>query len=583
MADVQALMQRVDQAIAAADYDAAEHDLAEILREDPDNVDARHGMALAFYHRRDYAAAEGWIDAAIARAPDNPILFSTRGSLLMALDRLDDAARCFETVARLAPSAVDALCNLGVVREKQGRLSDAVAVYRLALERRPDYAIAAFNLGVVLQELGQIEAAAGAYRQALAIAPTMADASFNLGTLHERQGALDQAFAEYERTVTIRPNFPAAFYNMGVVRERQGRAEEAAALYQQAGRDPVLAASAAFNLGCLRRGQARNEEAGAAFHDALAAAPGWAEARLNLERLQLIELGATPYERLADDKLIDAYRYAIRAAVTPDSSVLVLEAGLGLLPMMAAQAGARSVVACESNPALAAAARDIITANGFAGRIHLVAKPSHMLVLGHDLPEPADVVIIGWFPEDPLGNELAEQLDHVRSALLAPGGLVMPGSITLHAALVEAPDIRRRFPAGMVHGFDLGLLNANRASLVQPVDLTQLNHRALSQPAAILSLALDQPLPAPSSRAVRITATASGTIHGVVSWFDLDLVGGITLSSGELRPHNAWRQLAHFLPLDIAVEAGDKLLLTVSQGRHTVGFPRVEHEERGHG
>src|SRR6185312_4320792 len=341
---------------------------------------------LVAYHRKDYAAAQSWIGEAIERAPENPVLFSTRGNILVALERLDEAALCFETVNRLNPAAVDALCNLGVVRERQGRLEDAVAVYRLALERRPDYAIAAFNLGVVLQELGQTGPAVAAYKLALTIAPNMADAAFNLGTLHERQDALDDAFVCYEQAVGIRPHFPAAFYNMGVVRERQGRGEEAAVFYQQARRDPGLAASAAFQ-------------------DALIAAPGWAEARLNLDRLRLAELGMQPYDRLADDKRIDAYDYAIRAAVNADSSVLVLGAGLGLVPMLAARAGARSVVACEPNPALAAAAREIIAANGFAGRIHLVAKPSRLLLLGHDLSEPADVVVLGAIDDNPLRSE----------------------------------------------------------------------------------------------------------------------------------------------------------------------------------
>ena len=583
MPDLAAQMNRVDQAIAAAEYDVAERELATILQEDPENVDARHGMALVAYHRKDYAAAQSWIGEAIERAPENPVLFSTRGNILVALERLDEAALCFETVDRLNPAAVDALCNLGVVRERQGRLEDAVAVYRLALERRPDYAIAAFNLGVVLQELGQTGPAVAAYKLALTIAPNMADAAFNLGTLHERQDALDDAFACYEQAVGIRPHFPAAFYNMGVVRERQGRGEEAAVFYQQARRDPGLAASAAFNLGCLRRGQAREEEAAAAFQDALIAAPGWAEARLNLDRLRLAELGMQPYDRLADDKRIDAYDYAIRAAVNADSSVLVLGAGLGLVPMLAARAGARSVVACEPNPALAAAAREIIAANGFAGRIHLVAKPSRLLLLGHDLSEPADVVVLGAIDDNPLGEDLGEQLDHVRGALLAAGGLVIPASITIKAALIETPDLRRLFPAATVRGFDFGLLDAQRASLRQPVDLRRLPHRALSQAIEVLSLALDQPLPDPSTRGLSITATADGTVHGVVSWFDLDMLGGITLSSGEVRPHNVWRQIAHFLPQDLPVRAGDRLVLSLSHSRHAISFPHVAREASRHG
>ena len=122
--DRAAQMNRVDQAIAAAEYDAAERELAAILQEDPANVDARHGMALVAYHRKELAAAESWIAEAIDRAPENPVLFSTRGNILVALERLDEAAHCFETVSRLNPKAGCAF---------------AVAIARLT-DRRPAFA-----------------------------------------------------------------------------------------------------------------------------------------------------------------------------------------------------------------------------------------------------------------------------------------------------------------------------------------------------------------------------------------------------------------------------------------------------------
>jgi type III protein arginine methyltransferase len=63
-----------------------------------------------------------------------------------------------------------------------------------------------------------------------------------------------------------------------------------------------------------------------------------------------------------------AYRQAIEATVA-GKRVLDIGTGSGLLAMMAAKAGAAHVYACESQPLLAATAREIVAANGFSDRI----------------------------------------------------------------------------------------------------------------------------------------------------------------------------------------------------------------------
>src|SRR5687767_7106476 len=76
--------------------------------------------------------------------------------------------------------------------------------------------------------------------------------------------------------------------------------------------------------------------------------------------------GVPGYHRsmLADAPRNDFYARAIRETVRPGDVVLDIGTGSGLLAMLAAQAGAARVVACEANPALAATAREIVKRNG---------------------------------------------------------------------------------------------------------------------------------------------------------------------------------------------------------------------------
>src|SRR5262249_27444265 len=87
-----------------------------------------------------------------------------------------------------------------------------------------------------------------------------------------------------------------------------------------------------------------------------------------------------------------AYDAAIRRAVGPETHVLEIGTGSGLLAMMAARAGARLVSTCEQVEAIAETAADIVQRNGFGDRVKVIAKRSTQLAVGVDLPEPADLL-----------------------------------------------------------------------------------------------------------------------------------------------------------------------------------------------
>lgn len=109
--------------------------------------------------------------------------------------------------------------------------------------------------------------------------------------------------------------------------------------------------------------------------------------------------------------------------------------GTGLLALLALEAGAERVYACETNPVLANMARAIVAAHGPGAKdgVVVVNKASQELRVGEDedLPAPVDIVVTELVDSGLLGEHILPVLRHARAALLHPGGRVIPHSGTV--------------------------------------------------------------------------------------------------------------------------------------------------------
>src|SRR5262249_35825905 len=146
------------------------------------------------------------------------------------------------------------------------------------------------------------------------------------------------------------------------------------------------------NLGALYRDLKLPGQAIKAFKRAVALKPDFAEAKANLKAAYRDLISAWHFTMLHDKRRNDVYESAI-ARTVKGKRVLEIGTGTGLLAMLAAKAGAKSVVTCEAVDVIAERAREIIAANGLKDRIAVIAKRSSDLVVGKDLAERAEVLI----------------------------------------------------------------------------------------------------------------------------------------------------------------------------------------------
>ena len=262
---------------------------------------------------------------------------------------------------------------------------------------------------------------------------------------------------------------------------------------------------------------------------------------------------------IGDRARLDSYAAALRRVVTPDSIVLDIGAGTGIMSLLACKAGARRVYAVEPSGAvqiLIDAARD----NGFADRVVVLQQRSTEVTL----PERADVIVSdlrGVLP--PHATHFADLVD-ARRRLLAPAGRLLPTSDSLWLAVISAPEAfarRRSVWQSDPHGLTLrsarrfidNELEKYRAGpdqlLCEPVRWANLDYPTLTDPAVRGS--------------GTCVITKGGLAHGLLAWFDTVLVEGTGYSNAPGTPVHIYGQILLSWPDEVALQVGDRIAFEV--------------------
>lgn len=283
---------------------------------------------------------------------------------------------------------------------------------------------------------------------------------------------------------------------------------------------------------------------------------------------------------LADERRLDAYRRALATVVGPESVVLDLGCGTGILGFLAAAAGARRVYAVDRGGILGLA-RDLAAANGLSDRVIFLRGRSRRVTLA----EPADVVVCDQL--DPLGilAGVCESLGDARRRHLRAPGVTIPGRIMLEVAPVRH-DVRAREIAFWETAAPAGLRLA-------PARALAVNNPSFARVAAVDVLGppvagapMDPSTAGDASMTVegRTEIQGAGVLHGLGAWFRAELVPGLWMTNSPLDPGGIAREQS-FLPLDrpCAVEPGDevRVALRVEALAHTVSWRAEIRSARG--
>lgn len=281
------------------------------------------------------------------------------------------------------------------------------------------------------------------------------------------------------------------------------------------------------------------------------------------------------WEMLHDEERSELYDKAIRHVVSPEHLVLDVGTGSGLLSMMAARAGAREVIACEGQPAVADVARKVIRRAGHDDVITVVPKMSTAMRVPEDLPRRADILVTETVDCALLGEGILPTIAHAREHLLTEDAVIMPGGGRVFAQLVESASLHRKNHVGQLYGFDF--TEFNQLSSIEYFDsrIRHHEHRTLSEPIEVFKFDFYRDTAEPRRAEFVVPPSSAGTCHAVVFWFELDLLPGVSLTNSPATPNSHWKQAVQCLPSPIQVQPDEPLLLDARHDGVTIHFTAV--------
>jgi tetratricopeptide (TPR) repeat protein len=166
--------------------------------------------------------------------PDNIDALFMLGTLFAQGGHYDYAIDCFQEAVRIKPDHTWAYYNLGNVCRDKGLTDEALACYQKVLQLDPDYAEAHINSGILFKIKGKYDEALKSYQRAIQLNPQSAEAYYNLGHFHMDKGRFDEALACFQKVIQLVPNNIDAYMNLGLLYRIKGLPYEALKCYQRA-------------------------------------------------------------------------------------------------------------------------------------------------------------------------------------------------------------------------------------------------------------------------------------------------------------------------------------------------------------
>ncbi|KAI5637866.1 protein arginine N-methyltransferase 7 [Phthorimaea operculella] len=323
-------------------------------------------------------------------------------------------------------------------------------------------------------------------------------------------------------------------------------------------------------------------------------------------------------DMLHDSERNKKYNKALQLAIEKmhnagkPANVLDIGTGTGLLSIMAACAGADSIVACEAFKPMAECCLKILQHNGVDDKITVIPKRSTELTVGEngDLKQKANILVTEVFDTELIGEGAISTFFHAHQHLLEEDCIVVPDSAVIYAQVVECDTMQRwnKLQDLKDEVMNLELRTPQKmkdcagSAAVHDIQLSQLSRKTfteLSEQLPVFYYDWSGKTPLDKKRMVKqnFTAIASGKAQMVFMWWDLnmDQEGKIVLSCAPWWNHPAanisskhpedtipwrdhWMQAVYYLPQTMPVKTDSEYTLTCCQDEYSLWF-YIENEK----
>jgi type I protein arginine methyltransferase len=262
-----------------------------------------------------------------------------------------------------------------------------------------------------------------------------------------------------------------------------------------------------------------------------------------------------------------AFERALQAVIRPDHRVLDFGCGTGILSFFAHRAGARRVYAVDRSQFIGAA-RAVARVNGF-DRIDFFYGDEDV-----DLPTPVDVIVSEWMGHFVFNESMLEPLARLRDRRLAPGGIMIPRRLTLHAGVVTDPSFLTRYQYFQTRPYGIDFSPMVACSTARTETMRLKPEQVASTVIPLGALDMQTCGETPPVLAGSTVFTEATTAYGLAGWFDAELAAGVSFGTGPFSPKTHWYQMGFPLPSPFLIEAGEPLHVRIE--------PIVVEDDRRH-
>ena len=214
-------------------FKAAEKLYEDILRKNPNYINAYNNLGILFNQLGEYKKSINCYEKAIQIQPNNAPAYNNLGFVLNQLDELEKAMNCFEKAIQIEPYYADAFYNLGNIHKELRNYQKAINYYQKTIAINSNYVGAYNGLGTLLDKLGEYKKSINCYEKAIQIQPNNANTYNNLGNLNKKLGEHQKAINFYERAIQINPNHNVAYNNLGNTFKELGEHQKAINCYEK--------------------------------------------------------------------------------------------------------------------------------------------------------------------------------------------------------------------------------------------------------------------------------------------------------------------------------------------------------------
>lgn len=226
------------------------------------------------------------------------------------------------------------------------------------------------------------------------------------------------------------------------------------------------------------------------------------------------------YAMMNDGERNEFYYEMLKQHITPETGVLEIGAGSGLLSIMAGKLGAKWVVAVEGSAEMSQLAKENVAENNLQDRVKVLNMLSTELTL-KDLPGKPDILVSEIFGTLLLGESALDYIVDVRERLLHEKTVILPQFAAQYAVPIECPTLETICTASAWNGIHLShvLSLQDTVSTVFTKQygfrLSSMPFKYLSEPVALLDIdfATNSRHSYPTEKDITITPTESGTAH----------------------------------------------------------------------